>query len=180
MLSVLFVIYYLIRYNHRTTETSDSEHENQEDTSTNSNVSKSLSFQDAAPRQLFTKTFLTLRKHSLFDKMSAATLPELSECLPPYGEGDGDESPLPVNPIIRRRSSSKTHTRHYRIRLPPNPRRAKRWVMFQLPWDKFFFFCILIMSIYLSGYLHRYTSCWKTSLSQNYLQLLREILLIGT
>lgn len=50
--------------------------------------------------------------------------------------------------------------------------------------EKSSFFCILIMSIYLSGYLQRseylhwYTSCWKTSLSQNYLQLLREILLI--
>ncbi|CAH1394949.1 unnamed protein product [Nezara viridula] len=32
----------------------------------------------------------------------------------------------PMETVPRRRSSSKTHARPYRIRLPPNPRRAKR------------------------------------------------------
>lgn len=37
-----------------------------------------------------------------------------------------EDMPLPPLAYIRRRSSSKTHTRLYRIRLPPKPRRAKR------------------------------------------------------
>lgn len=37
-----------------------------------------------------------------------------------------EDMPLPPLAYTRRRSSSKTHTRLYRIRLPPKPRRAKR------------------------------------------------------
>lgn len=37
-----------------------------------------------------------------------------------------EDLPLPPLAYTRRRSSSKTHTRLYRIRLPPKPRRAKR------------------------------------------------------
>ncbi|CAI6368225.1 unnamed protein product [Macrosiphum euphorbiae] len=36
-----------------------------------------------------------------------------------------EDMPLPPLAYTRRRSSSKTHTRLYRIRLPPKPRRAK-------------------------------------------------------
>uniref|UniRef100_A0A8D9AU39 Uncharacterized protein n=1 Tax=Cacopsylla melanoneura TaxID=428564 RepID=A0A8D9AU39_9HEMI len=131
MLSVLFVIYYLIKYKHHSqsnNSTSPPSRRNEDQESTCNNVSRSKSLpsgQDAAGK-LFRKSFIDLRKTILFDKMSAATLPELLETHLPGGEGDGDDLPLPVNPIIRRRSSSKTHTRHYRIRLPPNPRRAKR------------------------------------------------------
>jgi len=37
-----------------------------------------------------------------------------------------EDMPLPPLAYTRRRASSKTHTRLYRIRLPPKPRRAKR------------------------------------------------------
>lgn len=49
----------------------------------------------------------------------------------------------PVLPLIRRRSSSKTHIRHYRIRLPPSSRRAKRY----LPNFRSFVFCVFLMFI---------------------------------
>ncbi|KAI5756081.1 hypothetical protein M8J77_021916 [Diaphorina citri] len=129
MLSILFVIYYLVKYNRRAPlpEVPPVRNEDQEVAPPNYVSSKSFppSQRTERGKQLFHKSFSILRKNLLLGKMSAATLPELSEILPASGEGDGDDLPLPVNPIIRRRSSSKTHTRHYRIRLPPNPRRAK-------------------------------------------------------
>lgn len=120
MLSVLFVIYYLFKYNYRAPP-----HEEPRPPSIVSQ-NKAPSIEQDVSSKVFYKSLIDLRKNILFDKMSAATLPELLETHPPSGEGDGDDLPLPVNPIIRRRSSSKTHTRYYRIRLPPNPRRAKR------------------------------------------------------
>ncbi|KAL1464246.1 hypothetical protein WDU94_003911 [Cyamophila willieti] len=125
MLSVLFLIYYLIKYNQNRFQTNSTRNDEDQGPSDNNEIRSKSNQQDAAGK-LFRKSFIDLRKIILFDKMSAATLPELLETHPPGGEGDGDDLPLPVNPIIRRRSSSKTHTRHYRIRLPPNPRRAKR------------------------------------------------------